>query len=201
MKLWSPFHKKLCIAGIKMQSGVIRHSTQVLETLARHWGPIFEDQPFDVEVADSFLDKYVPAFDFKEMPPPSSSNIAKFLRNARRSGPGVDGLPYAAWRHAGESGSPFLFEVSLLLRSGRTMGMDFFAAKGDEELDHTEVLRSPGDTRPLGLKNTDNKTIGACVNRTMKTPIRDGANRLQNGFNYQRNFLNNIVQLDTAARI
>jgi hypothetical protein len=79
--------------------------------------------------------------------------------------------------------------------------LQFFAAKGDEELDHVEVLRSPCDTRPLGMKNTDNKTIAACVNSAMKLPIKDGANKLQNGFIYQRNFLNNIVTLDTAARV
>jgi hypothetical protein len=77
----------------------------------------------------------------------------------------------------------------------------FFPAKGDEDLDHTEILRSPSDTRPLGLNNTDNKTIAACTNRPLKVPIRDGANKLQNGFIAGRNFLDNIVKLDAAARV
>jgi hypothetical protein len=71
MKLWSPFHKKLCIAGIKLQSQLTRSSSGKLDALAYYWEPIFGEKCFDDEAADAFLDNYVPAFDFSQMPPPS----------------------------------------------------------------------------------------------------------------------------------
>ena len=163
--------------------------------------------PFDSAAADSFLQNYKSSFDFPKTPPPSTANFQQFLFRARHSGPGIDSLPYAAWKFAGVFAYQLLFEASLWLRSGRTMCIDFndalhhFAAKGDEDLDHSEVLRSPSDTRPLGLRNTDNKTIAACANWSMKKTISVGASRLQNGFIFHRNFLNNIVNLDAAARV
>ena len=81
------------------------------------------------------------------------------------------------------------------------MALDFndalhvFAPKGDEDLDHVEILRSPCDTRPLGMKNSDNKTIAACTNQKIKRI------KLQNGLIYLRNFLNNVVSIDAMARV
>eukprot|EP00973_Karenia_brevis_P060815 8457370-Karenia_brevis.AAC.1 len=118
-------------------------------------------------MASRFLEQYESKFDFSAVSPPSSHTFDRFLERVQHSGPGMDGLPYAAWYHTGAFGSSLLFEVSLWLRSGRTMGIEFndalhyFAPKGDEDLDHVEVLRSPSDTRPLGLRNTDNKSIAA----------------------------------------
>ena len=206
-KLWSPFHKKLRIAGIRIGNGTVRSTSGMIEAQARHWGPVFNEQPFDEIDADRFLSNYSPRFDFTGIPPPSSSSFRVFLSHARHSAPGVDGLPYAAWRYTGDDACNLLFEASLWLCTGRSLCIDFndvlhyFAAKGDEDLDHVEILRTPGESRPLGLKNTDNKSIGACTNHSMKRAIGSGANRLQNGFIYQRNFLDNIVQLDTAARV
>ena len=92
------------------------------------------------------------------MAPPSTSSIRQFLREAKHFGPGVDGLPYTAWRYASEYAYHLLFEVSLWLYSGRSMGIEFnkalqyVASKGDEDLDHVGVLRSPCDTRPHRLE-------------------------------------------------
>ena len=79
-------------------------------------------------------------------------------------------------------------------------GLQMFAAKGTAPDDPIEVIRAPGDTRPLGLKNTDNKTIAGVTNNAMKHPIAKSANKLQNGFVVGRTFLNNVTLLDTTAR-
>ena len=50
MKLWSPFHKKLSIAGIQVQSEVIRSSGARLDAVAYQWSPILGEGPFDKKI-------------------------------------------------------------------------------------------------------------------------------------------------------
>jgi hypothetical protein len=76
-----------------------------------------------------------------------------------------------------------------------------FAAKGDDEQDRVEVTRAVVDTRPLGLKNTDNKTIGGVVNMVVKPVLSKSAIWSQRGFVPQRQLIRNVLDLDTAARI
>ena len=57
------------------------------------------------------------------------------------------------------------------------------------------------NTRPLGLENTDNKTVAAVVNRTITPAIATNANKSQNGFVAGRQGVDNVVTLDTQARI
>ena len=96
---------------------------------------------------------------------------------------------------ADENSSPFKwlenFNESLI----------FYPPKGHEEEDSNLVVRSASDTRPISCKNTDNKIIvGASVVR-----FYDFAQvhfcKNQRGFVANRNFPNNIVDLDSAARI
>eukprot|EP00973_Karenia_brevis_P048127 6679879-Karenia_brevis.AAC.1 len=79
--------------------------------------------------------------------------------------PGLDGIPYAAYAKCVDLAAPILYQVSVFLRSGHFMTLDFndtlkiFIPKGEEEGDDKEIVRSPEATRPLGLKNSDNKLI------------------------------------------
>ena len=63
------------------------------------------------------------------------------------------------------------------------------------------VKRSAENTRPLGLKNTDNKTIAAAVNHAVAGAITQWADLKQNGFICERQGLNNIIDIDARARI
>ena len=76
-----------------------------------------------------------------------------------------------------------------------------FAPKGEEPDDPEEVIRNAEDTRPLGLRNTDNKIISGTMNNTFKPALTKHASKLQRGFVPHRNFLDNIVDLDTEARL
>ena len=73
--------------------------------------------------------------------------------------------------------------------------------KGVEADDHLGVVREPTATRPLGLKNTDVKTISGAIHHCIKREVPRFASSLQRGFIYGRNFLDNIVELDTWSRI
>ena len=56
-------------------------------------------------------------------------------------------------------------------------------------------------TRPLFLKNLDNKIIAAVANHKFKQPLAESACSLQRGFVQGRNFVNNIVELDVDPRV
>jgi hypothetical protein len=46
-----------------------------------------------------------------------------------------------------------------------------FPPKGDLEGDHIEVVRSPKDTRPINLKNSDCKILSSTMNYAISKPV------------------------------
>jgi hypothetical protein len=84
---------------------------------------------------------------------------------------------------------------------GFNNNLGIFLPKGVQDDDTlASVNRSPDNTRPLGLKNTDNKTIAATVNYAIAHKVSNWADDSQNGFIIGRQGLNNIVTLDARAR-
>ena len=75
-----------------------------------------------------------------------------------------------------------------------------FPPKGDPARDKIEIVRTPGDTRPLGLKDSGNKIVGTTYTRSLKPALAQGACPLQNGFTPFRQLVQNLVDLDSAAR-
>ena len=124
---------------------------------------------------------------------------------ARDSLPGADGLPYAAWLAAGETGAEALEAGADWMASGGVMDPSFnivfqcFAPKSSEGPCDGGV-RDPKELRPLGLKNTDNKLIASVFTWSLATVLSHGASRLQNGFVPGRQLLQNPVDLDARAR-
>ncbi len=76
-----------------------------------------------------------------------------------------------------------------------------FLPKGEFEGDATEVIRSEMDNRPLSLKNTDNKILAGIQVRAFRRHAIRNTNIIQRGFVPTRNFLENVVDLDSASRI
>jgi hypothetical protein len=75
-----------------------------------------------------------------------------------------------------------------------------FAVKGEEPDDTHEVSRSAADTRPLSLKNTDNKIIARVNNYLAKRMLAASAVDIQRGFVPGRQLVANVLELDTCAR-
>ena len=144
------------------------------------------------------------AADFFQAHSPSPPATAA---RAKPSATGPDGLPYAAWAHSGPAAGDTLQGLYFELAAERHPCFGFndsvtvFIPKGESDNDLELLARHPGETRPLGLKNSDNKTIAATINHSLKPLINDNACKLQRGFIAGRNFLNNIVDLDSFARI
>jgi len=101
-----------------------------------------------------------------------------------------------------------LYLIGQLLLTGFLMPLEFnsslsvFAPKGTDKDDTAYCCtREPSETRPLALKNSDNKTICAVVNRSLKYVAAKFLNHVQRGFTYGRQLLRNVTDLDVEARL
>ena len=66
--------------------------------------------------------------------------------------------------------------------------------------DAHEVCRSPSDTRPLSLKNSDNKLVAGINNHVAKPMLAASAVDIQRGFVPGRQLVANPLELDTFGR-
>ena len=76
-----------------------------------------------------------------------------------------------------------------------------FLVKGDDDHNTVAVLRGPLNTRPLCMKNCDNKIIASANCNALNSDFIKITHRTQNGFTHGRNFLNNLVDVDSASRM
>jgi hypothetical protein len=76
-----------------------------------------------------------------------------------------------------------------------------FLPKGESELDAQEVVRSAKDTRPISLKNSDNKAVTGALVGSFQQFAKEHTHKSQNGFVHKRFFLRNVLDLDSAARL
>ena len=139
---------------------------------------------------------------------PQQSTMLKFLKRAKASAPGPDGIPYAAWFASGSYGTAALYLAMRVMMDGKkpppgfNNSLGIFLPKGTADDDTLgSVKRIAENTRPLGLKTTDNKTIAAAINHTISGAIAHWADPQQNGFICGRQGLNNIIDIDARARI
>ena len=109
---------------------------------------------------------------------------------------------YSAWACAGQLAASTLFECLLWAWSGRHFDFDFNMSLGSFLLaDAQGIFRRYKDTRPLNKKNNDNKITCGVSNTCVSRQISERNLRTQRGFVSGRNFLNNIVETDAAARV
>ena len=210
---WSPFGKRVLLAGVLLPATtanptgiLLRDPTLQNNALIAHWSKVFCDVPhFPEEKAKNISDKF--GIDLKgiDLVLPSSECIQKFLRRAKNSAPGPDGLPYAAWLACGDSGASTLHGILLDVCDGRIPATSFndtnivFLPKSDVCCPGG-LIAAPGATRPLGLKNTDNKAIAATLASALASAISATASPVQQGFVRGRRFTDNIIEVDWAAR-
>jgi len=73
--------------------------------------------------------------------------------------------------------------------------------KKPKSCDNEEVVRKFDELRPVGLKGTDNKSIGGVCNRKLRKPLAKFISATQRGFTYGRVALQNVSDLDFASRL
>jgi hypothetical protein len=213
-RVWSPFDKLLSLAGVRVRDlstgtvKVVREPGEKTSVLRDAWSRVFgKTATLDERAASEYWQAWGKQFDFSACRMPDIELIKRFLRFAKHAAPGPDGLPYVAWKSAGEAGARTLFLVFIALTEGSPAPLDFndsislFIPKGEEELDHIEILRHSEDTRPLGLKNSVNKILAGVANWSCKPALSKSTVYTQRGFVPDRQLIENVVNLDTAARI
>ena len=214
-KLWSPKNRKFCLAGIRTGNGkgaearqIITEPQQRAAALAEAWSATFSKSvTFDVRLAEQILQQHCVPFDCSNVCPPNVQDYVRSAKRAKHTSPGLDGIPNAAWSAAGHVGAKTLFLVGGYLMEGYNMPLDFnsslsiFVPKGEDPMDDVLISREATDTRPLGLKNSDNKLIGGVQNDKMKPALSKGLCKLQRGFCPDRQLVQNVLDLDTASRV
>ena len=163
-------------------------------------------EAWDTPAAKQYLKRFATTYEWSGVSPPEYHQVEQFLACAPHSASRPDGLPYIAWFLAGPAGYQTLWRVICDLMNGLSIEISFndsamlFPAKGDLDGDTEEVIRAPVDTRPLNLKNTDNKTCTSIFNTAVQPAISKGAHYTQRGFVPGRQLLQNVVDLDYHNR-
>ena len=213
-KLWLPLGSKFCLSGVRIGSNldgsprIVTEPRERAAALSKHWASVFSvTRPINAQQAQQVLNQHAKPFDFSAVTPPDIDDYARVLRSLPHSAPGPDGIPYAGWNAAGWHGAKSLFLVGGFLMSGHTMPLDFndslsaFVPKGSDDLDEVLISRDATDTRPLSMKNSDNKTVGSVFNDKMKPVLSKQLCKLQRGFVPGEQLIENVLDLDTASRI
>ena len=114
-------------------------------------------------------------------------------------------MPYSAWRATRDAGIETLRGIDKTLRIGNEPAAGFnnsrmsFQVKGEDDHDSISVLRDPMCTRPLNMKNTDNKIIASANCIALNPDFITITHKTQNGFTQGVNFLVNLVDVDSAS--
>ena len=206
-KLWGTSGRAIFLQGITTPQGTTFDKQQQLVTLTAHWRPTFAQKPIDVGRARIFLEKYAKPYDFSGVPVLNVDHFLTFFRTLIDTGVGPDGIPYSGWIAGGAESAITLLGVSDEMHSGRPIGASFndsriiFLTKGEKDGDDRCCMRAPHETRPLGLKNSDNKIVTGVRIFTLASAMRKSTHHTQRGFVPGRQLMQNALDLDAASRI
>ena len=116
--LWTPFNKKVILSGLICSTGVTRGPDAIVAGLGQQWAPTFAAKVFDVRAAEDFLRAHPCSYSFVDAGVPNIANYLEYIRHAKHSAPGPDGIPYAACAAGGDAGAVTLDGVGSALRRG-----------------------------------------------------------------------------------
>ena len=193
--------------GLLVDGTVIREPIERAKALAAGWAPVFAAKTFLADAADDFLSEHATPYDFSSVQPPEQNDYKEYIAKARHSGTGPDGIPYLAWFAGGDAAARTFDKLGQHIFAGNPVTLDFnqsliaFPPKGCCEGDDEEVIRPPLDTRPIGLKNTDNKIIIGTSVHKFKRSMQINTHKNQRGFVPGRFLVHNALDLDSAGRI
>jgi len=120
---------------------------------------------------------------------------------------GSMGFPFRAGELEGKNAAITLTGVAhemqrtALPPKGFNHSLTVLPPKGSEPGDADRVVRKAEDTRPLSLKNSDNKTVAGVTNDKLAGVVAKWSNKAQRGFVRGRQGLQIIVEVDTYARL
>ena len=199
--------RRLVLTGVRTSTGIVQGSTEMQQALAKKWQETFNGKSFDIGPAGTFLTNLeLPQTDFT-VERPSVEDYEFYFRKLTVSTCGPVGILYSGWRATGRTGAVTLHGYGEHLSSGHDPAPTFnyssivFAPKGELPEDAQAVIRAEQDTRPLSLKNSDNKIITGVHTWKFRKITQSNTHKYQRGFVAERSFLTNVVDLDSAARL
>jgi len=221
--LWRPTRSKLILAGLKVtcieaeRLGIEHEHGNVTDARSRAlvmqaaWGPTFANaDPLDETRAREMVQQYSEAviWDWSGCLYPSIDTFVEYYRCVKNSAPGKDGIPNAAWKALRECEVVGKHSLSLFnaftqaspLPDDFNDGLFVFIPKDTGNNDEA-FYADPLETRPLTLKNTDNKGVAGVINWIVHPVVKRSACSLQNGFIKGRQLVQNPVDLDFHARL
>ena len=204
MEGWKPFGRRLIVNGVATQDGVARNPDEMDSALHNYWKSIFQHPPAS-SVGRAELLKH--QFSLENSPPPNAlmadDKIRKYAK--AKSAPGPDGLAYSFWSASPGHTAAMMLDMVFFLAGGNappeTFNNSFCVFPAKKVIaGENEIVRSPEATRPLGLKNTDNKLVAALGIWPISCQLSAKANPSQRGFVPGRKFTENIILADAYAR-
>eukprot|EP00959_Pyramimonas_sp_CCMP1952_P069229 1444835-Pyramimonas_sp.AAC.1 len=130
------------------------------------------------------------------------ASLAQLVSKKKDTAPGPDGVPYSAWRVAGDIAIDTLHEAFLHLMSGNPQAPQqlnycraAFLPKGTIENGGAET-RDAAHARMLSLSNSDNKILSSLVARPLNFVAADIVDGSQRGFVAGRSMIDNILEFD-----
>jgi hypothetical protein len=138
---------------------------------------------------------------------PNEFTFESILSAGRDSATGPDCIGLSCWRAAGPSGIRTLTLVSNSLGDGAGHPLKFnssftaFPPKGAERTPSGEVHRHPQKTRPIAMKNEDNKLIGSAWAACLEPSYRRYIHKWQRGLVAGRQLIGNVFDLDAFSRL
>ena len=172
----------------------ITNPNDIIKLLAHHWSAVFAKKQGNKFLSKSLLKGYTEhvVWNWNLSRPPDSSTIDAAIMNSKNSSPGVDNIGNLVWKFGPPQFRSYLYSCLDSHLSGAPAPMHFndglwaFLPKGEQEDDGSTgpgfVERMPSETRPLTMKNTDNKIIAAAVTYASIPTFKDTVNSTQQGF-------------------
>eukprot|EP00973_Karenia_brevis_P082817 11481054-Karenia_brevis.AAC.1 len=209
MQLWAPIDKYIVVTGIVTPTrGIVSGGDLINSEIRSAWAPIFAKQHVDNNaIGELFASIPPPNWNWKNVAPPTEHTVYKCIQHSSDSGVGRDGIPNSAWKAAGLFGACLLHKLIMdmctysIIPWGLNHLRKCFIPK-KRFISHLHgIAAAATDLRPLGLKNTDVKLCASSVCFVLSDFISVNAHFSQRGFIKGRNFISNILELDTFARI
>ena len=206
---WRKAGRRLSLNSVRdMEGNIILDPLEAASYLRHYWQEVFSKRDIDEDLAALAIAHTTPfssthCWDIKV------ESILHIVSAGKSSSPGPDGIPYSAYKAIKEIAATTLFDAFQYYHRGAPLPPHFnesrlvFIPKGEEA--HNDIdgstARSPANTRPITLSNTDNKVFAAAINHVLAGATAEVIGPYQQGFIKGRSIVHQVVALDGYASL